>query len=171
MRRRWWRGGHRSFEDLFEKTDLRVSYPTLQRKRGARVQLTLLTDEGLHGAKLRRIARGDEFVVVSPLKLAAAALELAGTPPFSHEHQDVLFAALFRPAPTIPALAAALKRHFLQALGNPASPLGPVLAVAAPVRRFIRMYVEREAHGSTEHLRKREAESGETVYPPSRWMK
>ncbi|WP_309891099.1 hypothetical protein [Archangium sp.] len=36
-------------ENLFEKTDLRVNYPALERKRGARVQVTLLTDEELHG--------------------------------------------------------------------------------------------------------------------------
>ncbi|AKI98738.1 Hypothetical protein AA314_00365 [Archangium gephyra] len=158
-------------EDLFEKTDLRVNYPALERKRGARIQVTLLTDEELHGIKLRRIAHSDEFIVVSPLKLAEAALGLAGMPPLTPQQQDELFAALSRPAPSVHVVAAALKRHFLQALGHPASPLGPVLAVAAPVRRFIRMYVEHRAHDATQHLRKREAGSEVTSLPPSRWMR
>ncbi|MCY1079815.1 hypothetical protein [Archangium lansingense] len=158
-------------EDLFEKTDLRVRYPTLKRKRGARVQVTLITDEELHGTKLRRIAHSDELVVVSPLKLAEAALGLAEMPPLTQQQKDDLFAALSRPAPSVRAVAAALKRHFLQALGHPASPLGPVLAVAAPVRRFIRMYVEHKAHDSTQHLRKREDESEVILFPPSRWMR
>ncbi|HZI04496.1 MAG TPA: hypothetical protein VEZ71_10760, partial [Archangium sp.] len=158
-------------EDLFEKTDLRVSYSALKRKRGARVQVTLITDEELHGTKLRRIAYSDELVVVSPLKLAEAALGLEGMPSLTQQQKDELFAALSRPAPSVRVVAAALKKHFLQALGHPASPLGPVLAVAAPVRRFIRMYVEHKAHDATQHLRKREAESEVTSLPPSRWMR
>jgi hypothetical protein len=158
-------------EDLFEKTDLRVRYPALKRKRGTRVQVTLITDEELHGTKLRRIAHSDELVIVSPLKLAEAALGLAGMPPLTQQRKDELFAALSRPAPSVRVVAAALKRHFLQALGHPASPLGPVLAVAAPVRRFIRMYVEHKAHDATQHLRKRETESEVTSLPPSRWMR
>ncbi len=157
-------------EDLFEKTDLRVSYPTLQRKRGARVQVTLLTDERRHGAKLRRIAHGEEFVVVSPLTLAEAALGMAGMPSFPPEQRDAFFAALSQPAPRAKEVAAALKSHFRQALGNPASPLGPVLAVASPIRRFIRMYVEREAHDATRHLRTREAESNVPWSPPP-WLR
>ncbi len=144
-------------EDLWEKTDLRVSYPTLERKRGARIQVTLLTNEELHEDKLRRITYGEEFVVVSPITLAGAVLGLAGMPSFSYEQKGVL-AVLPRQPRTVGEVAAALKSHFLQALGNPASPLGPVLSVAAPIRRFIRMYVEWKAHDSTQQLRRRQAE-------------
>lgn len=151
-------------EDLCERTDLRVTYPTLERNRGARVQVTLLTDEVRHGAKLRRIKRADEFVVVSPIMLAGAALGLVGKPSFTLEQKDGFFAALPRSAQSVGEVAMALKSHFLRALGNPASPLGPVLSVAAPIRRFIRGYVQSEAHDSTRQLRRREYEGGSPGY-------
>lgn len=153
-------------EDLIEKTDLRVSYPSLQGSGGARVQVTLITDEELHGSKLRRIAHGEEFVVVSPITLAGAVVGLGPMKSFTRAQRDAVFAALSRPAQTAGVVAAALKGHFLRALGKTESPLGPLLSIAPSIRHFIRVYVEREAHAATRQLRRREAEG--TAPPASR---
>jgi len=153
-------------EDLIEKTDLRVSYPSLQGSGGARVQVTFITDEERHGSKLRRIAHGEEFVVVSPLTLAGAVLGLGPTKSFTRTQRDAVFASLGWPTQTAGVVAMALKSHFLRALGKPPSPLGPLLWIAPSIRHFIRVYVEREAHAATRQVRRREAE-GNAPRPPS----
>ena len=57
-------------EDFLEKTDLRVKYAGLNRSRGARVQLTLITAPELHESKLRGIRSVEELVFLSPRSLA-----------------------------------------------------------------------------------------------------
>lgn len=57
-------------EDFLEKTDLRVKYAGLNRKRGARVQVTSIVAPELHKTKLESIKLAEEFVFLSPLSLA-----------------------------------------------------------------------------------------------------
>lgn len=62
----------RLIEDYCEKTDLRVHYDGLHRTRGARVQVTFLSDESRHKKKADAIPNQDEFVILSPWSLACA---------------------------------------------------------------------------------------------------
>ena len=65
-------------EDFLEKTDLRVKYPGLRRKRGGRVQVTSIVAPELHETKLEAIKLAEEFVFLSPLSLAEFVDSLRG---------------------------------------------------------------------------------------------
>jgi hypothetical protein len=127
-------------EDFLEKTDLRVKYPGLKRKRGARVQVTSMVAPELHKTKLQAIKLAEEFVFLSPLSLAefvnslqgrTSISSISGTPPF-------VLAPLWdcldvKPA-NVPQLASELKRLLFRALTEtPESPVGPVARVPIPV--------------------------------------
>ena len=60
-------------EDFLEKTDIRVRYPGLKRRRGARIQVTQIADYELHDEKVSRIRASNEFVILSPRTLADMA--------------------------------------------------------------------------------------------------
>ena len=66
-------------EDFIEKTDLRVHVPRLNRRRGARVQVTQTIFQDRLEQKLARIPRVNEFVILSPRSLAEALDREAGT--------------------------------------------------------------------------------------------
>lgn len=143
-------------EDFLEKTDLRVQYPELNRKRGARVQVTQIDDEARHREKTSRIWRQGELVVLSPLTLAKFILEEA-TGILPEDLLKAFWSSLpDRPHP-IPALAATLKRSLLRALSSPLqSPLGPLVHVPPSLRAIIRAFVRHQAFASTHVLRTRE---------------
>jgi hypothetical protein len=125
----------RLYEDFMEKTDLRVHVPKLQRKRGARVQVTQISRPTLHNRKLSTIHNVEELVILSPLSLAQEAVDS-------------------------PAGAEPIKALLLLALESAtAHPLGPVAEVPADLRRLVRKFVNAEAHRSTSELRRREEET------------
>lgn len=139
-------------EDILEKTDLRVSYPHIKRKRGARVQVTSITDPSLHQAKLDAIRRNEEIVFLSPLTLAWFA--------FEEESAGVLKGALGVPHDhAIADVALDLKGTLLRAsLSAPDTPLGPLAIVPAPIRELVRRFVETRSSISTDKLRMRQSE-------------
>jgi len=150
-------------EDFLEKTDLRVKYPGLQRRRGARVQVTSIVAPDLHKTKLQGIKLAEEFVFLSPLSLAEFVDSLRGyTPgsPKSNMHSfalSSLWDCLEVKPIDVPELASELKRIMLDALtGTPDSPLGPMVRVPLPIRQLIRLFVETRAIAATSTLRKRE---------------
>jgi hypothetical protein len=150
-------------EDFLEKTDLRVKYPGLERRNGARVQVTSMIAPDLHKTKLQAIKLAEEFVFLSPLSLAEFVDSLRGHTPTSSISGKPSFAlsslwdCLEVKPIDVPELASELKRIMLDALtGTPDSPLGPVVRVPLPIRQLIRLFVETRAIESTSRLRKRE---------------
>jgi hypothetical protein len=150
-------------EDFLEKTDLRVKYPGLQRRRGGRVQVTSIVAPELHKTKLEAVKLVEEFVFLSPLSLAefvdslqrhVPASSISGTPSFA---LTPLWDCLEVKPPDVPQLASELKRIMFCALtGTPDSPLGPMVSVPLPIRQLIRLFVESHAIASTSRLRERE---------------
>jgi hypothetical protein len=148
-------------EDFLEKTDLRVKYPGLKRRRGGRVQVTSIVAPELHKTKLEGIKLVEEFVFLSPLSLAVFVDSLqsytSGTPSFA---LAPLWDCLEVKPADVPQLASELKRIMLRALtGTPESPLGPMVEVPQPIRQLIRLFVETNAIASTNKLRERERDS------------
>jgi hypothetical protein len=153
----------RLIEDFLEKTDLRVKYPGLKRRRGARVQVTSVIAPELHETKLQAIRLAEEFVFLSPLSLAEFVASLkahtpvqstSGSPPFA---LATLWDCLDAKPANVPELASELKRILVRALtGTPDSPLGPMARVPLPIRQLIRLFVEMHALASTNRLRERE---------------
>ncbi|QDU69203.1 hypothetical protein [Engelhardtia mirabilis] len=143
------------YEDFFEKTDLRLHVRGLKRRRGARAQITRITDPEQHAAKLEQIHNLDEFVILSPPSLAAGLTH----PERSGIDRDDL-AQLWQLFPQQPEneheLARGLRDLLLAALAQPTSgPRGPLAAVPEQVRRAIQAYATAESFRATERLRSR----------------
>jgi hypothetical protein len=153
----------RLFEDFLEKTDLRVSYPELVRKHGARVQVTSIIEPEQHKTKRQAIKLAEEFVFLSPLSLAEFVNSLRGHTPVAWTSDTLPFALTtlwgclgVKPL-DVPQLACELKRIMFGAMtGMPNSPLGPMVRVPLPIRQLIRLFVETHAMACTSRLRKRE---------------
>lgn len=146
-------------EDFLEKTDLRVRFPGLERKRGGRVQVTQITDEVMHRDKLQRIRHVNQFVVLSPLTLARfvnGELHRAPNETRALEHFDLdAFWHCLPDLPSdVPSLAAMIKRLFLSAVRRPHdSPRGPLANVPWALRNVLRMYVRHDVFRATRELR------------------
>jgi hypothetical protein len=150
-------------EDFLEKTDLRVKYAGLERRRGGRLQVTSIVAPELHKSKLDAIKLAEEFVFLSPLSLAefvgslkghSLAVSISGTPSFT---LTPLWNCIEAKPADVPQLASELKRIMFCALTEkPDSPLGPMVRVPLPIRQLIRFFVETRAIASTRKLRERE---------------
>ena len=118
-------------EDFFELTDIRVRYPELGRRRGARLQVTLIQSEQRLSEKLDRIRKPEELIFLTTHALS--------------QH--------FGGSPT----AAEIQSHFRFAMSNPNQhPAGPSQLLPPEFRQGIRDFVRTEAFRSTEALRLRE---------------
>ena len=146
-------------EDFLEKTDLRVKYPGLKRRRGGQVQVTSIVAPELHKTKLEAIKLAEEFVFLSPLSLAEFVASrrhnpvssISATPPFA---LAPLSDYLEVKAADVTQLASELKQIMFRALeASPNSPLGPMVRVPVPIRQLIRLFVETHAIASTSRLR------------------
>jgi hypothetical protein len=149
----------RLVEDFFEKTDLRVKYPRLERRHGARVQVTSTVTPQFHETKLQAIKLVEEFVFLSPLSLAEFVASMQRTPILNNPSfaSAQLWDCLEVKPSDVDELASELKRIMLAALTvTPDSPLGPMVRVPLPIRQLIRLFVETRAIESTSRLRERE---------------
>ena len=143
-------------EDFCQATDLRVRYADLDRSRGARVQIKATADPDRHAEWLAHTTHQDLLVIVSPVTLAEA-IESA---PLDPAHRDV-WACLDCEPENRRQLAYALRRTLFRGFERPdADPLGPLAAVPAPLRDFVRGFVRQRAFATTAALRRREAERG-----------
>jgi len=149
-------------EDLLEKTDLRVRLPGLNRKRGARVQVTQTTDPLRYQEKLSRIKLLREFVILSPVSLAEALMEegireIDLSTLISAKELNRLWNDLQGAPKSVADCASKIKTTLLKALEKSTDhPLGPMASVPPPLRTFIRNYVMNEAYRTTDLLRQRE---------------
>ena len=145
-------------EDLCQKTDLRVNFPALDRRRGARVQVTAVLNPHELAAKVQKIPHSEEMVILSPLHLA----EAVGRPdlePWLPTTDTARFWDCFPSRPVTPgALARGLNGIFFQALaaadGDLPDPRGPMGLVPEAVRHFVQASVTAEALRSTQELRR-----------------
>jgi hypothetical protein len=148
-------------EDFIEKTDLRVHVPRLNRRRGARVQVTQTIFQNRLEQKLARIPRVNEFVILSPRSLAEALDHEAGTELLSPADLDVFWAMFPRPPIDIEEMARGLKQILAAAMAQPITdPRGPLALVPEPLRRLVRSFVAAEAYRTTSELREREQRDG-----------
>ena len=148
-------------EDFIEKTDLRVHVPRLNRRRGARVQVTQTTFQDRLEQKLARIPRVNEFVILSPRSLADALDREDGTEWLSSVELEQFWAMFPRPPIDLEEMAQGLRQLFAAAMAQPtADPRGPLAQVPAPLRRLTRAFVAAEAYRTTSELREREQRDG-----------
>jgi hypothetical protein len=148
-------------EDFIEKTDLRVHVPRLNRRRGARVQVTQTIFQNRLEQKLARIPRVNEFVILSPRSLAEALDREAGTELLSPADLELFWAMFPRPPIDIEEMARGLKQILAAAMAQPITdPRGPLALVPEPLRRLVRSFVATEAYRTTSELREREQRDG-----------
>lgn len=127
------------FEDLFEWTDLRVQYPNLPRKNGARVQVKFIGSKFDEKIPIR--LNTETHVLFSPVALASYVEEICEgrrRPDLEEEFWDSLGA---KPADSV-ELAKTFFRLFQSAIAAQAThPMGPLSLVPPIVRRLIRRFV------------------------------
>ncbi|MBI5364508.1 MAG: hypothetical protein HZA53_15125, partial [Planctomycetes bacterium] len=146
-------------QDYSQKTDLRYDTERgLGRQRGARVQITSLTDFALHQAKLDQIENRDKLVLLSPIELARwVDAEVHGRGPFHVPLERELLARLWSAIGAqadVRELVNAFGRVFQRAQRTaPESPFGPLTHVPEPVRELVRLWVDLSALRSTRLLR------------------
>ena len=152
------------YEDLFEWTDLRVRYPDLGRKHGARVQVKLIGEEAMHAQKLEQCKDLDGYVVISPVQLASHVEAL-----FESDAEGSVESGFWECLGRQPAdrieLASALLNIFKDTMLDPRRhPMGPMAQVPAPVRRLVRSFVKAKSFAATEHVK--ELVSGRANFIP-----
>ncbi|MEO6595272.1 MAG: hypothetical protein ABIP94_11015, partial [Planctomycetota bacterium] len=153
--------------DYSQKTDLR--YDTLRglgRQRGARVQVTALTDFAMHDAKLGTIENREKLVYLSPVELARwIDDEVHARGPFPEPLDRELLRRLWQAIGTpadVPTLCEAIAASFSAALKNQKCNVrGPLDYVPGPVRELVRAWVDRSAQRSTRLLRAFESRYGQ----------
>lgn len=141
------------WEDLFEWTDLRVRYPDLDRRNGARIQVTLMDNELLESQKVARQSFSSAYVVLSPVRLAKYVEHCVEV-----ERTDLVGSEFWNCLPRQPSdtseLAFALKEVFASAIANTTPhPLGRIPFIPRPVRELTRNYVRDEALGANRRMR------------------
>jgi hypothetical protein len=147
-------------EDLLERTDLRIRYPDLQRRHGARIQVSSSCDPVRHDQKLAAIRFHEEFVIVSPLELARW-IERRSESGDLDLNWAVLRESLGARFFTVEELGKSLRGHFQAALGQKSNaPLGPVSSVHPHIKQITRAYVKDAAFQATDTLRYREGTWG-----------
>ena len=147
------------YEDLLEKTDARVKYPDIKRRRGARLQITLLVAAERHEEKLRKIRRREELIIVSPRSLAKFMTRHEEIEPNQAPGPFSNWAGKSSSADVEPA-STYLHSEFVQCLAADVnSPLGPMMQLSSATRALIRAFVRAEAVRSTRALRERQQDA------------
>lgn len=160
-------------EDYSQKTDIRVKYPDLGRKRGARVQVTRTASRSGHEKKIAGIRGAEQYVVVSPWSIASAVPGFDSGDGHSEllRKDPELISRFWSCVPGQPSDVEKLSfqlRSMLESAIKASSgdPRGPLASVPAPLREFIRVWVRADAFRSTRSLRDREASDGKYVVRP-----
>lgn len=144
------------YEDFVEKTDLRVRAAGLDRRRGARVQVTQTSEEQYLDEKVAQIRFSEEFVILSPLSLARALASPQADALMSAEEVRALWDALPSTYATVAELARVIKKIFLDAVDQPCvDPAGPRVLVPPSLRSLVRHYVVAESFRTTAKMRAR----------------
>ncbi len=154
-------------EDYLQKTDLRVRFPGLQRRRGARVQVTLGPSQAHHQQKLDTIRNPDHFVILSPWSLATAIPHFGSQAtgqqvPMDHDLVQRFWRSLSGQPASLESLSYTIRGILHTAIHSPIEdPRGPLALVPEAVRELIRAWVKHEAFRSTQAMREWEETQGE----------
>lgn len=154
-------------EDYLQKTDLRVRYPGLQRRRGARVQVTLGPTQSHLQQKLDTIRNPEHFVILSPWALATAIPHFGGQAekhqvPMDHDLILRFWRSLSGQPASLESLAYTIRGILHHAIHSKiADPRGPLALVPEAVRELIRVWIKHEAFRSTQAMREWEETQGE----------
>lgn len=154
-------------EDYLQKTDLRVRFPGLQRRRGARVQVTLGPSQAHHQQKLDTIRNPDHFVILSPWSLATAIPHFGSQAtgqqvPMDHDLVQRFWRSLSGQPASLESLSYTIRGILHTAIHSPIEdPRGPLALVPEAVRELIRTWVKHEAFRSTQAMREWEETQGE----------
>ena len=144
-------------EDVLERTDLRVTYPCLSRKNGARIQVSLTADAVHHRHKIGALYLPGEFICLTPMDLALCALSPPQVPLFENFGWEDFWTSLGEKSKDENELARVLHDIFLDALSFPRlHPLGPMWILPPCLRQFIRVFTEFCAAETTSQIRQRE---------------
>lgn len=136
-------------EDLFEWTDLRIKYPDLKRKNGARVQVKLSTSASKQASPRHYVGA---YVVLSPLKIAEYLGRLSDGSKEGSIREE-FWNSFETPPIDEKELGRALQRIFRYALENKSyGPLGPITRIPRPIREVIQAYVRSESFDSRERV-------------------
>ena len=147
-------------EDILEKTDLRVTFPSLNRRRGARVQVSITADRARQDRKTRDWHLPDEIILLTPVELAAKALSPPKTILFDKFPWDVFWESFGSKNWSEETFAQELHQLFVDSFSfATAHPLGPMWLLPEPLRAFIRIFVAAGAIETTRRLREREQSS------------
>ena len=141
------------YEDLLEKTDVRVKYLWLRRMNGARVQVTKVVYPDWLKQKVAKIPDPDEIVLLSPLTLAQ----------YVTNNMSLLDADFWDSLGARPACEEELAiciRNIVEQNLTFNHPLGLLGAVPSPVHKLIDQFMRHGALQTTKCLRTREAASG-----------
>ncbi len=153
-------------EDYSQKTDVRVWYPELRRKRGARLQVTWSASSSGHQWKVDSIERADHYAIFSPWALANSVPQLGNCQREEKASFDSdLISRLWSCLDRQPSDTAMLAGEFRSILDNAVKstvcdPRGPMALVPTPLREYIREWVHFEAVRSTNALRQWQADGG-----------
>lgn len=154
-------------EDYLQKTDLRVRFPGLQRRRGARVQVTLGPSQAHHQQKLDTIRNPEHFVILSPWALATAIPHFGSQAtgnqvPMDHDLVQRFWRSLSGQPASLESLGYTIRGILHTAIHSPIlDPRGPLALVPEAVRELIRVWVKHEAFRSTSAMREWEENQGE----------
>jgi hypothetical protein len=144
-------------EDVLERTDLRVTYPSVQRKGGGRIQVSLVAKPELHQKKVEALYLGDELIFLTPFDLATFAVSPPAVPLLQNFGWSEFWASLGGMQQDVGDLAKLLHDLFVDSLLFPPShPNGPMWLIPPPVRKLIRIFTEHHAMTTAEQVKKRE---------------
>jgi hypothetical protein len=147
-------------EDILERTDLRVTFPSLDRQNGARVQVSITADSMQQTRKIRDWFLPDEIIVLTPVELARKALCHPQSALFEEFPWDIFWESFGTKYANEAIFAQELHQLFVDSFTfATAHPLGAMWLLPKPVRKFIRMFVEAGAIETTRRLREREQSS------------
>jgi hypothetical protein len=144
-------------EDMLERTDLRVNYKGLRRPSGARIQVTFLSEPGIHDQKVSAMRFREEFVVVSPLELARWVLSSYDLPCLETVDWVKFWEPFGKSFANAEDLGRIVERYLRWVLNQQCiTPRGPVDALNSEFKKLVRAYVEHFAFLTTDVLRGRE---------------
>ena len=148
-------------EDLLEKTDLRISFPLLDRRGGARIQVSLAAEAEHHRNKIDALVLPDEFICLTPMDLARCAIAPPPVTLFENFGWEHFWSSLGAKIQDENELARMFHGLFVDALSFPRlHPLGPMWILPPILRQFIRVFTEHRAFETTNNIRARERIKG-----------
>jgi hypothetical protein len=149
-------------EDVMERTDLRLRYQKLNRKRGARVQISYAGKAEHHFSKLAKIHLGEEYVFLSPYGLAHTILHESSSQFLSSINWNEFWCNCSQQTNDDEELAMMIKRNFDHAMSRATDhPMGPMGILRPELKQVIRAVAEHDAFLATVQLRRRERKLGQ----------